>query len=318
MLVTPRSAWAPTDAMLFSRALNPSRVKGMVLHYPGDSVAPRGEMSFEAVARMWRAYDRYHRTFRGWPGIGYLLGFDQNGRAWSLAGAVVGAHSATSLYPGANHERVGAVLLLGNYEAPSEAMRGAVRSARLELQRGTFPGFPALPGMVELHGHGDMLGASTSCPGEEVEKAIRSGAFSGDPGTPTPPVVVARYAPGEVMKIKRLLYDNGFYGGAIDDRDDPWFRASVANYQVTQNFPQGGLKPDGWWGPRTAAHADWVGLLQRTLNQWKTQLPPLRIDRDFGDLTTRRVVEMQSRNDLVADGRPGPITCGVLGIPTHP
>lgn len=78
------------------------------------------------------------------------------------------------------------------------------------------------------------------------------------------------------------------------------FSQSVANYQDSQNrFANAGLVVDGIDGPRTQAWAAWVGHAQSELNKWKTQLPKLSVDKDYGQKTHNRVKEMQSRN-----GRP--------------
>lgn len=68
----------------------------------------------------------------------------------------------------------------------------------------------------------------------------------------------------------------------------------------------------------------WVKTLQRNLNLWKSDLPNLRVDGDYGTLTRNRVKEWQKRNKggaykgIYIDGDAGPITTKGLGIPSAP
>lgn len=72
------------------------------------------------------------------------------------------------------------------------------------------------------------------------------------------------------------------------------------------------------------AYKTWVKKLQTELNKWKTDLPKLRVDGDYGSLTVRRVKEWQKRNKggaykgIYIDGKAGPLTCKGLGIPNPP
>ncbi|MGQ7788708.1 M23 family metallopeptidase [Nesterenkonia sp. K-15-9-6] len=93
----------------------------------------------------------------------------------------------------------------------------------------------------------------------------------------------------------------------------------VKTYQGAQLF--GGLVADGHWGRVTDAHFEWVKRLQGAMNGWKGT--KLQVDGDHRRLTQDRVTELQRRNrggayKGIIDGVPGPIFCGMLGIPTHP
>lgn len=64
-----------------------------------------------------------------------------------------------------------------------------------------------------------------------------------------------------------------------------------------------------------------VKALQRELNRWKTSLPKLRVDGNYGALTERRVAEWQRRNHggaypawAAVDGIAGPVTLDALGL----
>ncbi|GAB3191717.1 peptidoglycan DD-metalloendopeptidase family protein [Nesterenkonia suensis] len=102
-----------------------------------------------------------------------------------------------------------------------------------------------------------------------------------------------------------------------------WMVDRVKRFQESQQHPTGGaaLVADGHWGPVTEAHFEWVLRLQRALNQWRGADIP--VDGDCRSVTMRRVREVQRRNHGGAyngrvDGVPGPVTCRMLGIPTHP
>lgn len=318
LAVLPRSAWRPV-AGLFSRPLISSRVRGVVLHWPGTGRG-YGEDP-DVVARALRGFDAFHKRSRGWPGIGYLSASDQAGRIWLCQGSRVGAHSATQAYPLANHERWGHLLLLGPGENPSNAMRTSVAELRAALIEGDFPDAPAFHGALELHGHRHMRGADTECPGDPAVRTITTGGFSTI--TPVGGDHAARaYAPGEVSKIKQVLAWAGFFGG--DPFTDAYTRElydAVVAYQSGQVWPA--LIIDGDWGPQCWQHAIWTEQLQEALNEWKTSLPRLKVDRDYGDLTDERFAEWQRRNHGGAyrgalDRVPGPISCAALGIPEHP
>lgn len=77
-------------------------------------------------------------------------------------------------------------------------------------------------------------------------------------------------------------------------------------------------------GTSGTAYKAWVKKLQSELNKWKTDLPKLRVDGEFGTVTKNRIKEWQRRNKggaykgIYIDGDPGPLTCKGLGIPNAP
>jgi hypothetical protein len=337
--VIKRAAWdTGSDGRRFSRSLQPHRVKGMVLHYPGDGQHTRAGLSAPAVAALLRGYQRFHRQTRGWPDLGYLLAVDQAGRLYEGAGFVVGAHSATDRYAAANHERVGVLLVIGNEEAPSSALRSTVAWLREALPAGRvpLPGWTSLPGCHDLHGHRDMEGAQTRCPGDRAAELIRRGGFSTGhtdappavgPVTPRIPGGAApgrRRTPDEIVRVQNILAAAGFYPReAIDGSYGPLTVAAVRAYQAGQRWPR--MTIDGDFGPRTLDHALWTLELQRALNRWRTSLPRLRLDHDYGDLTHERVAEWQRRNrggaypaGMAIDGQAARFTAAGLDIPEHP
>ena len=87
--------------------------------------------------------------------------------------------------------------------------------------------------------------------------------------------------------------------------------------------PAGKPKPSVPSAPSTT-YAAWVKDLQRNLNLWKSDLPDLRVDGDYGNLTKARVKEWQKRNKggaykgIYLDGDAGPLTTKGLGIANAP
>lgn len=73
-----------------------------------------------------------------------------------------------------------------------------------------------------------------------------------------------------------------------------------------------------------SAYKAWVKTLQRNLNLWKSDLPKLREDGDYGTVTRNRVKEWQRRNKggaykgIYIDGDAGPLTTKGLKIPNAP
>ncbi|WP_152203647.1 peptidoglycan recognition protein family protein [Georgenia thermotolerans] len=95
------------------------------------------------------------------------------------------------------------------------------------------------------------------------------------------------------------------------------FDAKVKAYQDAQRYYPGMVR-DGIDGPMNRAHKAWVKTLQATLNKYKSDLPPVRVDGGYEDFTVRKVANIQKRNGLVPDGIAGPVTCRFLRIPKHP
>lgn len=92
----------------------------------------------------------------------------------------------------------------------------------------------------------------------------------------------------------------------------------VGLYQRQQWKPLS-LVQDQNWGPTTDRHYRYVSQLQKALNNWKSDLPDLRVDGDHRELTVLRVREWQTRNhgkDYKGkiDGWAGPDMAKTLGI----
>jgi hypothetical protein len=175
-----RSAWTSTAAR--GSTLTGSVLTGVAVHWPGTQMARFGVESESKVAERLRGWRSFHVTGRGWADIGYNFAIDQAGRVWQLrttnwAGNRVGAHSASTANPSANRQRVGVLLILGASEAPTLAMIAAFQDWRT---RHFLKGWP---GRNDLRGHGQVPGASTSCPGPRVRALISDGTLRSSQST---------------------------------------------------------------------------------------------------------------------------------------
>lgn len=188
-----RAAW--TTAPAAGDPLDPARVRGVALHWPG-SAAPIGDPGREAVARRLEGYRRFHTTAgRGWADFAYNAAVDQAGRVWDGRG--VGRRSAGNGAAGPNAEYLALLLLVGRGEDPSDAMRAAVRDWRTGRLLARYPG------AVAVVTHSDVRPEPTECPGPAVTALVRSGAF-----TLTPTRAAAAAAP--TRKAVRMILSKNY------------------------------------------------------------------------------------------------------------
>lgn len=121
--------------------------------------------------------------------------------------------------------------------------------------------------------------------------------------------------------LKTRLKNAGFYHGAINDKEDASLDKAIKAYQKAQVWDK--LLVDGYWGQYVENHFQYVLRLQKAMNEWRSDLPNLIADGSFGNLSLRKVRELQTRNKKgaywkaggrVVDGIPGPIFAKMLGI----
>lgn len=164
----PRSAWNAAPAKAGPGPLTPSRVRGVVVHWPGsgedDSFDGRAE-----VAAALRGWQRFHQEERGWSDIAYQVAVDQAGRAWNLRGLRTqsGANGDDDL-----NEEYGAILLvLVAGEEPTAEMKATVRNVVLDFR--DLYGDDA----AEIRPHSAVRPEGTDCPGPLARAAIARGDF---------------------------------------------------------------------------------------------------------------------------------------------
>ena len=253
--IVRRSQWygSTTDRRRFSRTPDPLGILGLALHWPGDPVQYRNNLTLEQLMATVRGFRDYHRRVRGWKDIGYNLLIDPKGRLWEGAGYRVAAHSAVpGTYPLGNWKWIGCQLITGSKEAPTPAaietvrwLRGAMVSG--ELSR-VLPEFPRLPNALALSSHRRMPGATTHCPGDAIDGGIDRGIFN---------IVTSRdrlrqFLPLEVdgdeghktiTETERALKRYGTYSGLIEeDHGLPAHRGEIL-VKAEQSY----LKKIGWY-----------------------------------------------------------------------
>lgn len=151
------------------------------------------------------------------------------------------------------------------------------------------------------------------------------------------------FSPADRAKVRQIVkdFDGAIrWGGEWSRPDDMHFEligGTAKLAAVAKKLTGGSVQPAGKPKPTTPAkpapkpsntpskaYTEWVKLLQRTLNKWKTDLPKLREDGDYRTLTRNRIKEWQKRNKggaykgIYIDGDAGPITTKGLGIPNAP
>lgn len=150
------------------------------------------------------------------------------------------------------------------------------------------------------------------------------------------------FSAAKQAKIRQIVrdFDGAIrWGGEWQRADDMHFELiggvkklkQVADKLKAGSKPTGDVKPTSPSKPvpmpsntPSKAYTDWVKELQRNLNLWKTDLPKLRVDGDYGTLTKNRVKEWQRRNKggaykgIYLDGDAGPLTCAGLKIKNAP
>lgn len=164
-----RAAWTDEGPARAMEALDPDRVVGFAIHWPG-STASIGNPSASSVANRLEGYRRFHVDDRGWSDIAYQVAIDAAGRVWDCRGikwrsAGNGSDSGNDTY--------GAVLLmLGPGDVPSDAMVQAIRDWRTDRWLVRYPR------ATKVVGHHDIRPEPTACPGDPAEQLVTSGAIT--------------------------------------------------------------------------------------------------------------------------------------------
>lgn len=159
--IMPRSAWTNTKSSAVPA--KGDQMTGVALHYPGAGRAI-GVESEKATAARLEGYRRQHVNGNGWRDIAYNVAVDQAGRLWTLRGV---SRQSGANGTGAGNRAYGSILLLiGNTEAPSQAMIDAVLYA-VRLWDARYKG------IKHIRPHSYFV--STSCPGAPVRRLLNDG-----------------------------------------------------------------------------------------------------------------------------------------------
>jgi hypothetical protein len=194
----PRSAWNARKANAGPGDLTPSRVEGVVIHWPGTG-DDKPIHTREAVAAALRGWQDYHIDTRGWSDIAYQVAVDQSGRAWTLRGLLEqsGANGCNAV-----NETYGAILLvLVDGEEPSEAMKATTREVITDFRRI----YGADAAQIKPHSVARLVcdTGGTDCPGDAARAAIVRGDFEPWADHPTPPPGDDMPTPAELEHIQK-------------------------------------------------------------------------------------------------------------------
>lgn len=223
--ILSRSRWTNTKAG--GAAMNMSRQRGIVVHYPaaGKDV---GVLSQSQEASRLRGWRNYHVNGRGWADLGYNFAIGQSGRIYEGRGLRVGAHAT-----GHNSTTVGVLFIVGDNEPLTADAKRAFKALRAYLRKkGVGAG---------VWGHQQMSGASTRCPGPYIMRDVRDGSLAAGSGGGA-----AKPGGGGGTKYKTVnktaplgLYDK-------DAKD----HTRIADWQ-RDALGYTGKKVDGYFGPDT-------------------------------------------------------------------
>lgn len=168
----PRSAWGARAPRSGPGPLEPARVEGAVIHWPGTT-SSKPITSQAAVASALRGWQAYHMDTRGWSDIAYQVAVDQAGRAWTLRG--LRTQSGANGNNAAN-EAYGAILLvLVQGEQPSAAMKATTRAVVADFRR-IYPRGTAIRPHSEVRR--EYTGDGTDCPGTAATAALKRGELT--------------------------------------------------------------------------------------------------------------------------------------------
>lgn len=135
------------------------------LHWNGPSTGLDEHSSRDDEIRMLKGVQKFHMVDRGWADIAYSFAFAPSGRVYELRGwKIRTAANGTSKGNSASHAFF---LMVGDGDPIPQEMIDSVRRMR------------AIGDSKYVKAHRDWK--ATACPGQEITKLIRAGAFEGLP-----------------------------------------------------------------------------------------------------------------------------------------
>ena len=139
------------------------RVKNIIEELPGEAWPKRGvdpsEITLHHAASAMNAtaqdFNRYHRSEKGWPRIGYHFVIDRSGNIFQ-----VNPVDAYSYHNGYNNKAAIGLCMVGNNDdyPPTAKQVKATKYIIRSLSRAY--------GIKFLRGHKELPGATTACPGK--------------------------------------------------------------------------------------------------------------------------------------------------------
>lgn len=257
MKIVSREAWGAHHATGEVKKAAWTARKGVVFHH---TTGPATQTP--------RDIQRVHQEGRHWFDVGYnfLIGHDgtiYEGRGWTSVGAHCEGHNTETL----------GFAFIGDYRDGHDHFTDAQKAAGAWLYREAVRRRRAT---LAYHGHQEMSGASTECPGHQVMRWIRAHGPTLGGGATAP-------ASGKHTK---------------DDNPSSWTE------QLMKDLPVLKRNDDGRGVTRAQALLNIAGANPRLVE-----------DGDFGPRTETETEEFQTRSGLDRDGVIGPKTwAALLGV----
>lgn len=251
MNIISREAWGARRAKS-ATPFTDSRLTHIVDHWPGDSRNLAGRDS-HALMRAWQ---NDHMNRRGWRDIGYNYAFDQNGNIFEGRGWNVGGHVLTTREDDQNARSVGFLYMVGNNEAPTDAML----AASAEMTRHIFG---RLGRALTIVPHSDW--ANKLCPGPYIMPWTRAQHETmppvAPPVTPPTPSKIGESSAAPAFPLSRcrrhnrqMVYgprsdsDHIVSGWANTESNGTKGADGITKWQGQMAYRGWRITPDGLWG----------------------------------------------------------------------
>lgn len=158
-----RSAWGARASTNPQHVAAGSRV-GISWHYPGGSSTITPSSDHKRCLSQVLAWQRFHQSSRGWADLGYNALICQHARVIEGRGLdLIGAHS-----PGVNVTHYGVQFMVSGDTLPTPAMLKRAVQLRADLEKRSGR-------TLRQWGHRDDPAASTACPGDAIERWVKTG-----------------------------------------------------------------------------------------------------------------------------------------------
>lgn len=251
MNIITRSAWGARPAKS-ATPFTDSRLTHIVDHWPGDPRDLAGRDS-HALLRSWQ---NDHMDRRKWRDIGYNYAFDQSGTIFEGRGWNVGGHVLTTREDDQNARSVGFLYMVGNNEAPTEAMLAASAFMTRQIFGRLGRALPIVP-------HSDW--ANKLCPGPFIMPWTRAQHETmppvAPPAAPPTPSKVGESSPAPAFPLSRCrshnrqmvygarsLSDHIVSGWANTESNGTRGADGLTKWQGQMAYRGWRITPDGLWG----------------------------------------------------------------------
>lgn len=173
----PRSTWTSRGPVNPLTPLDPSEVRGLAVHWPGSPGRWGPVPTLQDTARRLEDERIQHTSSsssdptKPWSDIAYSMAVDLAGRLFEARG--LQWRPAANGDAAVNRRYLAVTVLMGAGDTVTPAAVDAVRAARAAV-------LARYPHAVEVVGHRDLH--ATDCPGDQLYRLVRSGAFTAAPG----------------------------------------------------------------------------------------------------------------------------------------